>query len=191
MHATLSKMVALSMAAMSSWCWLAVLVCLCGPSSLPWNLVFCSLSPLQSQDNSGCVASAHNMHLLGRSNQVVPRVCFFQKLIQDGIISAQQSPTAVRIPDIGTKALPRVPFESFTDQLLSDRHVAANNFHLALPTPVRLLIYSSCFSCSRWCMCFYPINVSYLLHCCLYLSLQLSSKGGCAQCQDAWILRSR
>jgi len=32
----------------SSWSWLAVLVCMCGPSSLPWNLVFCSLSPLQS-----------------------------------------------------------------------------------------------------------------------------------------------
>jgi len=68
--------------------------------------------------------------------------------------------------------------------------LAANDFHSALPTPVHLLIYSSCFSWSRWCMCFYPIDVSYLLHCCLYLSLELSSKGGCAQCQGAWILRS-
>ena len=80
-------------------------MCLCGSSSLPWNLVFCSLSPLQSQDNSGCVASAHNMHLLGRSKQVVPRVCFVQKLIQDGIISTQQCPAAVQIPDIGTNNL--------------------------------------------------------------------------------------
>jgi hypothetical protein len=93
--------------------------------SLPWNLVFCSLSQIEYQDNSGCVASAHNMHLLGRSKQVVPRVCCIQKLIQDGIISAQQCPAAVQVPDIGTKALPRVPFESFTDQLLSDRHVGS------------------------------------------------------------------
>jgi len=63
------------------------------------------------------------MHLLGRSRQVVPRVCFIQKLIQDRIINAKQSPTAAQIADIGTKALPRVPFEPFTDQLLGDKHV--------------------------------------------------------------------
>jgi len=100
-----------------------------------------------SQDNCGCVASAHNMHLLGRSKQVVPRVCVIQKLIRDGIISAQQCPIAVQIPDIGTKALPRVPFELeiiidlpfgfpinniislpfefFTNQFLGDRHVGS------------------------------------------------------------------
>jgi len=59
--------------------------------------------------------------------------------------------------------------------------LAANDCHSALPTPVRLLIYSSCFSWSRWCMCFYPIHVPYLLHCRLYLSLELLSKGRCAQ----------
>jgi len=68
--------------------------------------------------------------------------------------------------------------------------LAANDFHSALPTPVRLLIYSSCFSWSRWCVCLYPINVSYLMHCCLNLSLELLIKGGCAQCYGAWILRS-
>ena len=55
--------------------------------------------------------------------------------------------------------------------------LTANNFHSALPTPVRLFIFSNCFSWSRWCVCLYPINVSYLLHCCLYLSLELFSKG--------------
>jgi len=158
-------------------------VCLCGPSSLPWNLVFCSLNQLQCQDNSGCVASAHNMHLLGRNKQVVPRVCFIQKLIQDGIISTQQCPTTVQIPDIGTKALPRVPFESFTDQLLSDRHVGRKWFSFG-PSYARasahtfklfLLVSMVYMLCG-------PINVSYLLHCCLYLSLELLSKGGCAQC---------
>jgi len=49
---------------------------------------------------------------------------FVQHLIQDKIISAKQCP----IPDIETKALPRVPFKSFTDQLLGDRHVGSKWF---------------------------------------------------------------
>ena len=107
-------MVALSMAAME----LMVLAgCSC---AFVWafqpavELDFLQFKPLSiSKDTSGCVASAHNMHLLGRSKQVVPpsRVCVIQKLIRDGIISAQQCPIAVQIPDIGTKALPRVPVE--------------------------------------------------------------------------------
>ena len=51
------------------------------------------------------------------------RVCFIQKLIQNGLINVKQCPTAAQIADIGTKALPRVPFETFTDQLLGDKHV--------------------------------------------------------------------
>jgi len=119
-------MVALSMAALE----LMVLAgCSCvfvWAFELAVELGFLQLKPTSiSQDNSGCVASAHNMHLRGRSKHVALRVCFIQQLIQDGIISAKQCPTAVQIPDIGTKALPRVPFESFTDQLLSDRHVGS------------------------------------------------------------------
>jgi len=78
-----------------------------------------------SQDNSGCVASAHNVHFRGHSKHVALRVCFIEQLIQDGIISANQCPTTLQIPDIGTKALSREPFESLTDQLLSDRHVGS------------------------------------------------------------------
>ena len=48
---------------------------------------------------------------------------FIQKLIQDGIYNVKQCPTAVQTADIGTKALPSVPFEYFTDQLLDDKHV--------------------------------------------------------------------
>jgi len=74
-------------------------------------------------DNTGCIALANNMHLRGRSKHVALRVCFIQQFIQDGIINAKQCPTAAQTADIGTKALPRVPFESFTDQLLGDKHV--------------------------------------------------------------------
>ena len=69
-----------------------------------------------------CVASAYTMNFRGHSTSVVLRVCFIQQLIQDGIIIAKQCPTAVQIADIGT-ALPRVPFKSFSDQLLGDKHV--------------------------------------------------------------------
>ena len=66
---------------------------------------------------------AADMHLRGRSKHIALRVCFIQKLIQDGIINCKQCPTAAQTADIGTKALPRVPFENFTDQLLGDNHV--------------------------------------------------------------------
>jgi len=63
------------------------------------------------------------MHLRGRSKHIALRVCFIQPLIQDGIINAKQCPAAAQIAEIGTKALHRVPFKSFTDQLFSDKHV--------------------------------------------------------------------
>jgi len=51
------------------------------------------------------------------------RVCFIQKLIQNGLINIKQCRTAVQTADIETKALSRVLFENFTDQLLGDKHV--------------------------------------------------------------------
>jgi len=51
------------------------------------------------------------------------RVCFIEKLIQDGLINDKQYPTAAQTADIGTKALPRLLFENFTDQLFGDKHV--------------------------------------------------------------------
>ena len=95
-----------------------------------------------------------------------------------------------RYPTLGPNLYHENLFESFTDQLLKTGTLAANDFHSALPTPVRLLIYSSCFSWSRWCMFFVILLMSYLLHCGLNLSLELLSKGLCAQCWGAWILRS-
>ena len=80
------------------------------------------------EDNTGCIALANNMHLRGRSKHIALRVCFIQKLIQDGIINCKQCPTATQTADIGTKALPRVPFENFTDQLLGDKHVGDKRF---------------------------------------------------------------
>ena len=51
------------------------------------------------------------------------RVCFIQKLIQNRLINIKQCPTAAQTADIGTKALPRVLLENFTDQLLGNKHV--------------------------------------------------------------------
>ena len=70
-----------------------------------------------------CIALANNMHLRGRSKYIALRVCFIQKLIQDGLINVKQCPTAAQIANIGTKALLRVPFETFPDQVLGDKYV--------------------------------------------------------------------
>jgi len=51
------------------------------------------------------------------------RVLFIQKLIQNGLINVKQCPAAAQTADIGTKTLPRVLFENFTDQLLGNKHV--------------------------------------------------------------------
>jgi hypothetical protein len=123
-RATLSQIVALStteaeLMALASCCCEVVWA-----RKLAVELGFPQLKPTDIyEDNTGCIALANNMHLRGRSKHVALRVCFIQQLIQDGIINAKQCPTAAQIADIGTKALPRVPFESFTDQLLGDKHV--------------------------------------------------------------------
>ena len=53
---------------------------------------------LISLDNSGCVASAHNVHLRERSKHVALHVCFIQQVTEDGNISAKQCPIPVQIP---------------------------------------------------------------------------------------------
>jgi len=74
------------------------------------------------EDNTGCIAPANHMHLRGCSKHITVRVCFIQKLTQDGLINVKQCPTAAQPADIGTKALPRGPFEKTTDQPF-DKHV--------------------------------------------------------------------
>ena len=146
------------------------------------ELGFLQLKPTSiSKDTSGCVASAHNMHSLGRSKQVVPRVCFIQKLTQDGIIIAQQCPAALQIPDIGTKALPRVPFRILyrsTSQPQARWQQMIFTRPLLRPCvcsyiQVRLRIHSSCFSWSRWCMCFVILLMCHI--CCIVAYTSLSS----------------
>ena len=121
---TLSQIVALStveaeLMALASCCCEVVWA-----RKLAIELGFPQLKPTDIyKNNTGYIALANNMHLRGRSKHIALRVCFIQKLIQDGIINCKQCPTAAQTADIGTKALPRVPFENFTDQLLGDKHV--------------------------------------------------------------------
>jgi len=58
-------------------------------------------------------------------------VCWIQQVIQDGIISVQQCPCAVRIPDIRTKSFPPVTFEYFKDQLPATSTLAADDYSSA------------------------------------------------------------
>jgi hypothetical protein len=62
-------------------------------------------------------------HFRERSKHIALRVCFIQKLIQHGILNVKQCSTAVQTADIVTQALPCVPFENFTNQVLGDKHV--------------------------------------------------------------------
>jgi len=48
------------------------------------------------EDNIGYFALANHMHLRGRSKHIALRVCFIQKLIQDGLINVKQCPNAVQ-----------------------------------------------------------------------------------------------
>jgi len=154
-------------------------VCLCGPSSLPWNLVFCSLSQLE------CMKKPLVMSLQCTTCIYVAPRAACSCLLHSGTHS-RRNHQCKTVPYCSADYLtlgPKLCLEYLLNPLqinfLATGTLAANYFHSALPTPVRLFKYSSCFFWSRWCMCF--INVSYLLHCCLYLSLELLSKGGCAQ----------
>jgi len=88
-----------------------------------------------------------------------------------------------RYPTLGQKLYHKNLFESFSDQLLSDRHVGSKWFSFGLAyARASAHIFKLFLLVSMVYVLCDPINVWYLLHCCLYLSLELSSKGGCAQC---------
>jgi len=69
----------------------------------------------------------------------------------------------LRYPTLGPMLCHEYLSNPLQINFLATGTLTANDFHSALPTPVRLLIYSSCFSWSRWCVCLYPINVSVAL----------------------------
>jgi len=136
------------------------------------ELGFLQFKPLSiSQDNSGCVASAHNMHLLGRSKQVIPRS--FRNSFKTESSVHNSSLLQFWYPTLGPKRCHEYLSNPLQINFLATGTLAANNFHLALPTPVRLLIYSSCFSWSRWCMCFVILLMCHI--CCIVAYTSLSS----------------
>jgi len=125
-RATLSQIVALS----TTEAELIVLASCCcevvWARKLAVELGFPQLKPTDIyEDNTGCIALSNKMHVRERSKHVTLCVCFIQQLIQYGIINAKQCPTAAQLADIETKGFSRwrVPFESFTDQLLGDKHI--------------------------------------------------------------------
>ena len=62
------------------------------------------------------------MHFRGHSKHIALRVCFIQKLIQDGILNVKQCPNAVQTADIRQR-LCLAYLLNFTDHLLGDKHV--------------------------------------------------------------------
>ena len=120
---------------------------------------------------------------VGAASRLPLVVCFIQKLIQDGIIVHNSAQVQFRYPTMGPKLYHEYLFESVTDQFLSDRHVGSKWFSFS---PSYALASAHTFKLFLLVSMVYelcdPINVSYLLHCCLYPSLELLSKEGCAQC---------
>jgi len=118
--ATFSEIIALSTAEAEL---MAVTRCCCEivwARKLAIELGFPQLKP------TGCIALANNMHLRGRTKHIALRVCFIQKLIQDGILNVKKCLNMLQTADKRTKDLPRIPFGNFTDQLLGDKHVGGN-----------------------------------------------------------------
>jgi len=172
------------MAAMSPWCWLAILVCLCGPSSLPWNLVFFSLSPLQSLKKPLVVSPQRTTCIyLGAASRLSLVSASFKNSCKTESSVHNSALLQFRYPTFGPKLCHEYLFESFTDQLLSDRHVGSKLFSFGLSyARASAHIFKLFLLVSMVYVLCYPVNVAYLLHCCLYLSLEFLSKGGCAPC---------
>jgi len=89
-HATLSQIIAFStteaeLMALAGCCYEMVWA-----RKLALELGFPQLKPTDVyEDNTGCIAHANHMHLCGRSKHIALRVCFIQKLIQDGLINVK------------------------------------------------------------------------------------------------------
>ena len=130
-------------------------MCFCGPSSLPWNLFFSSLGPLQSL-KTPLVVSLQRTTCIYVGQQAGCPSC----LLHSGTHS-RRNHQCKRVPYCSADYLTlgqRLCHEYLSNPLqinfLATGTLSANDFHSALPTPVRLLKYSSCFSWSRWCTCF-------------------------------------
>jgi len=95
---------------------------------------------------------------VGTANMVPCVSAWFSNSFKDGIIKAKNCPTAAQIEDIANFFL--YFWSNLKINFLETTTSAANDFHSGLPTPVRLLKYSSCFSWSRWSIYF----VILLLH---------------------------
>ena len=84
-RATLSQIIALSTTEGEL---MALAGCCCEivwARKLALELGFPQLKPTDVYaDNTGCIALANHMHLRGRNKHIALRVCFIQKLIQDG-----------------------------------------------------------------------------------------------------------
>ena len=127
------------------------------------------------------------MHLRRCSKNVAFCVCRIQQFTQDGIINYKQCPFAAQIIDNETKALLRVPFKSFTDELLGTKYVGGQRFS---SVPFLRLVSrpgsSSHFSWSHWSICFSHVVMSYLSALFLMPLSRLRARGGTRDTLALW-----
>ena len=72
------------------------------------------------EDNSSCVAFAHNLKSRKTTRHFELRVHYLQQLVNESILTFSQTKTKQMIADIFTKALPHPLFVSLRGQLLGD-----------------------------------------------------------------------
>ena len=93
------------------------------------------------------------MHLRGRNKHVALRVSELSRTESSVLNSALLQ---CKYPTLGLKLSLEYLSNPLQINFLATSTLVANDFHLALPTPVRLLKYSSYFSWSQWSLCFVP-----------------------------------
>ena len=143
-------------------------MCLCGPSSLPWNLVFCNLSPLQSLKTNLVVSLQRTTCIHVNAASMLPLVsASFSNSFKTESSVQNNVLLQCRYLTLGPKLCLEYLSNPLQINFLATGTLAANDFHSALPMPVRLLKYSSCVSWSRWYMRFVILLMYHI--CCIFL----------------------
>ena len=170
--------------------WLAVLVYLCGPFSMPWPLVFCSLSQLQSLKTT-LVVSPRRIPCIsvGTASLLSFVSASFRNSFKTESSLLNNALLQYRSPTLGSLCLEYLSNHLRIDFWATSTLAATDFSFVPFLRHVSPLGLSSCFSWSRWSICF---PCGYVLPVCIiaHASLQPLSKGGCTQCFGALIFRS-
>jgi len=158
----------------SLWHWLDVVVRSCGLVSLRWNLAFRSSSlPIFTKTTPVVLLWQTTCIYVGAASMLPFVSASFSNSFKTESSVQNSALLQCRYLTLGPKLCLEYLSNPLQINFLATGTLAANDFHSALPTPVRLLKYSSCFSWSRWCICFVILLMFHI--CCIIAYTSLSS----------------